>query len=123
MQVVGWIDRGIYLMVTPIITTDEVVITDERIHHIKDGHPGDFEILAPHLQHMLTAPDFILVSSRPHTAVIMKKIDGIFGKLVLRLHTPEDPEDYKNSILTGMVIDEQTWKRLTKPKKVLYKRV
>ena len=122
MQVVGKIDREIYMVVTPEITTDELIITDERIIHIKESHPGDYELLAPHLQYMTAEPDFILVSSRPNTAVILKNIDGVLGKLVLRLRVPEDPEDYKNSIITGMVIDEQSWKRLTKPKKTLYKR-
>ena len=122
VQVVGRIDLGIYGVVTPDITTDELIITNERIRHIEEGHPGDYQILAPHLQRMAAEPDFIVVSSRPNTAVVLKNIDGTFGKLVLRLHALEDPEGYKNSILTGMVIDEQTWKRLTKPKKVLYKR-
>ena len=122
VQVVGRIDLDIYRVVTPEITTDELIITEERINHIMAGHPGDYEILAPHLQRMTAEPDFIVVSSRPNTAIVLKDVDGVLGKLVLRLHVPGDPAEYKNSILTGMVIDEQTWKRLTKLKKVLYKR-
>ena len=47
---VGKLDKNIYKCVTDDITTDEVIITDERISHIKDHHPGHFEIIEPFLQ-------------------------------------------------------------------------
>ena len=122
MNVVGRINLDIYRAVMPDIVTDEVIITDERIAHIQERHPGDYEILMPYFEYIIDAPDFIGISTRPNTAVLFKKIDDIYGKLVLRLHVKGDPEEYRNSIITGMVIDEQTWKRLTKDKKVLYKR-
>ena len=39
VKTVGRIDRKLYSCVAPDILTDEVVITDERIEHIKERHP------------------------------------------------------------------------------------
>jgi hypothetical protein len=122
VQFVGKIDREKFKEVSPDITTDEVIITDERIQHIKDGHPGDFEKLLPHLSEILENPDYILASTRNYTGEVLKDMGVEKGKIILRVHVPTDPEDFKNSILTGMVIDDRTWKRLVKNKKVLYKR-
>lgn len=43
MQSIGKIDVEKYKVVSDRIRTDEVVITDERIQHIRDRHPQDFE--------------------------------------------------------------------------------
>ena len=43
MHLVGRINRNIYECVTRNIITDEVIITEERIEHIKERHPTDFE--------------------------------------------------------------------------------
>ena len=43
MHLVGRINRNIYECVTRNIRTDEVIITEERIEHIKERHPTDFE--------------------------------------------------------------------------------
>ena len=40
---IGKIDLSIYKVVTKNIQTDEVIITDERMKHIQEHHPGDFE--------------------------------------------------------------------------------
>lgn len=40
---IGKIDRNIYKCITDDIVTDEVIITDERIVHIKERHPNDYE--------------------------------------------------------------------------------
>ena len=43
MHTIGKIDKNIYKCITDNIATDEVIITDERIQHIKDRHPNDYE--------------------------------------------------------------------------------
>ena len=43
MQIVGKIDKNIYKCIVDEFVTDEVIITDERIRHIKDRHPNDYE--------------------------------------------------------------------------------
>lgn len=41
VHIIGKIDRDIYKCVTEDIITDEVIITDNQIQHIKDRHPND----------------------------------------------------------------------------------
>ena len=43
MHFVGNLDKSIYRCITEDITTNAVVITDERIQHIEDHHPGEYE--------------------------------------------------------------------------------
>ena len=50
MYRVGNIDKEIYKCITDDITTDEVIITDERIAHINDRHPNDYEKIEPFFQ-------------------------------------------------------------------------
>lgn len=45
MYIVEKIDKNIYSCVTKDILCDEVVITDERIEHIKERHPNDYSRL------------------------------------------------------------------------------
>lgn len=57
MHSIGKIDREIYKCITEDIRTDEVIITDNQIQHIKDRHP-----------------DYIVETPKPNTALILKEI-------------------------------------------------
>lgn len=124
MRKVGTIDVEKYQCVSAHIMTDEVVITDERIEHIKEHHPNDYERFSDYLPLIISEPDYILEDVRPNTAVILKEIveqEERF-RLALRLVTPLDNPDYKNSIITFMKIRQKEWNRLIKNKTVLYKK-
>lgn len=121
---VGKIDREIYKCITDDIVTDEVIITDVQIRHIQDRHPNDYERFAAHFSEIVASPDYIVESSKPNTALILKEIQSeneVF-KTVLRLVTSSDNPAYKNSIITFMKIDEKEWSRLLRNKKILYKK-
>ena len=121
---VGKIDRDIYKCITEEIVTDEVIITDERIQHIKERHPNDYERFYSYIPEIINDPDFIIESNKPNTAVILKEIEerGEKFKLVLRIKVQGDPEEYKNSIMTFWHIGETTWRKTLKNKTVLYKK-
>lgn len=121
---IGRIDRGIYSCITKDIVTDEVVITDERIQHIKERHPGDYERYVGYIAQIVEAPDYILEANKPNTGVVLKEIksNGEKFKVVLRLKIESDPTDYRNSVLSFWHIGDTTWKKNIKNKKVLYKR-
>ena len=124
VHTVGKIDREIYKCVTEDIVTDEVIITDNQIQHIKERHPKDYERFASYLGEIVKNPDYIIEATKPNTALILKSIkkdDEVF-KTVLRLVTSTDSQDYKNSIITFMKIDEKEWNRLLRNKKILYKK-
>lgn len=124
MYTVGRIDRNIYKCVTEDIVTDEVIITDERIAHIQERHPNDYERFCSYIPEILENPDYIIETAKPYTAVILKEIEnqGEKFKLVLRIKVKSDPAEYRNSIMTFWHIGETTWKKSLKNKKILYKR-
>lgn len=125
MQTVGYIDRELYRCITDDITTDEVIITEEQIRHIKERHPGVYELLDQHYSEIVCCPDYIIKANKPNSALILKEVqlqDRTRVKLVLRLATSTDDSAYKNSIITCMKIDDKDWTRLIRNKVVLYKR-
>lgn len=125
LHIVGKIDRNIYRCITEDITTDEVIITDERIQHIKDRHPNDYEKYYEYLKCIVEAPDYIVETNKPDTALILKEIvmsDEKQFKTVLRLKTSKDKPEFKNSIITFMKINEKEWSRLLRNKQILYKK-
>ena len=42
IHTIGRIDRAIYRQIAADIVTDQVIITERQITHIKERHPGDF---------------------------------------------------------------------------------
>ena len=119
---VGKINREIYKCITEDITTDEVVITDERVEHIKINHPGHYEKISPHLKAAVENPDYILKDTE-NTGLILKRaeIDNIRVQIVLRLHTTSDNTGYKNSIISAWEISESRWANYINNKIILYK--
>jgi len=124
VNVVGKIDREIYKCITDNITTDEVIITDERIEHIQERHPNDYERFCSYIPQIIDDPDYIIEANKPNTAVVLKEIQdsGEKFKLILRLKVGGDPEEYKNSVVSFWLIGDTTWRKMTKNKKVLYKK-
>lgn len=120
---IGKIDRNIYKCVTEDIKTDEVIITDTQIQHIKDRHPNDYEKYFKYAEEIIKHPNYIIEANKPYTALILKEIETENEKFktILRLSTSIDSPKYKNSIITFMKIDDKEWKRIIKNKKTLYK--
>lgn len=123
MQIIGKINIEIYKCITKNILTDDVVITENQIIHIKERHPNDYERFSQYFSEIIAAPDYIIEANKPNSALILKEIyhDKIKFKTVLKLATYADNPTYKNSIITFMKIDEKEWNRIIKNKKILYK--
>lgn len=123
MYLVGKIDIEIYNCITKDIMTDEVIITDKQIDHIKNRHPDDYELFNKYFKKIVEQPDYIIEANKPFTALILKEIqiDNKKFKTVVRLATSNDSPGYKNSIITFMKIDDREWNRILKNKKILYK--
>ncbi|MGN0332777.1 MAG: phage minor capsid protein [Lachnospiraceae bacterium] len=125
VHTIGKIDKNIYRCITEDIVTDEVIITDERIQHIKERHPNDYERYYRYLKKIVEDPDYIVKTNKPNTALILKEIvesEEKQFKTVLRLTTSKDNPEYKNSIITFMKINEKEWSRLIRNKQILYKK-
>lgn len=124
VHTVGRINREIYKCITEDIVTDEVVITDEQIAHIKDRHLNDYERFSQYFGQIVAEPDYIIKANKPDTAVILKEIleGNERFQTVLRLCTSKEPDGYKNSIITFLKIDEKRWNRYLRTKEILYKK-
>ena len=120
---VGKIDIEIYKCVTEDIQTDEVIITERQIEHIKERHPSDYERYFSYAQEIIREPDYILEANKPNTAFILKHIcdNGKNYQLILRLKTSQDPIGYKNSVITFLKVDDKRYNRYLRTKKILYK--
>lgn len=125
MHILGKLDKQVYSCITNDIVTDEVILTDERISHIKEKHAEDFEKYSKYISDCITTPDYILEDTRPNTALVLKEItdeDNIKLRLALRLVTSIDDPNYKNSIITFLKTRDSEWNRLLRNKTILYKK-
>ena len=123
VQIVGKINIATYRCVSAEIVTDEVVMTEERIEHIRKRHPNDYERFCTYIPRMIAEPDYIVQANKANTAVILKEIkeNGEKFKLILRIKMQHDPADYRNSVLSFWHIGDTTWRKTLKNKKILYK--
>ena len=118
------IDRELYRVVDEALMTDDVIITEEQILHIEEGHPGDYETLSKYISQVLQEPDYILRGNRPHTALVLKQVvtAEFTAEVILRLKVADDPAEYKNSIITMWKISEKRFRRLLRQGDILYKK-
>ena len=123
-KVVCKLDRELYSVISDDIQTDEVIITDERIRHVQERHPDDYERFGGYLADIIREPDYIIRDERPNTGLVLKEIvvgeQGEHFRIALRLATSKDPCYYKNSIITFLKIRQKEWERLIRNKEVLY---
>lgn len=125
VHTVGKIDRKIYRCITNDIRTDEVIITDERIEHIRERRGEEFYNKYRDLfGEILRQPDYIFKEKREHTALVCKRIveDEKYVNLVLRIAIEEDNPEYKNSIITAIGESEKRFAQRLRNNTALYKK-
>ena len=112
-----------YERIAPSITTDEVIITDERITH-SNLHDQAYEKFGQYIPEVLADPDFIFRDKMPNTAVLIKEIfcEDKHLQLVLRLHVPQDHPQYKNSIISFWDISSKRRENYERNKEIVYKK-
>lgn len=120
---IGKLDRNIYKCVTDDIVTEDVIITEKQIEHIRANHPNDYERFGAYFEEIVSNPDYIIEANKPNSALILKsiKVESEQFKTVVRLATSNDNPNFKNSIITFMKIDQKEWNRIIRNKKILYK--
>ena len=124
MYIVGRIDREKFKAISQDITTDEVIITDERIAHIEARHPGDFQKYGQYIPEILSRYNYMLKDELPNTALLLKRlhdVDGAIVELVLRLHTSSDDPKFSNSVLSLWSIGEGKYHQYERNKNILDK--
>lgn len=116
------LDKEKYSCITMDIAASSVIVTAERIEHIKSHHPGHFEEIAPFLREAVESPDYILADA-PNTGLILKAVteNGLRLQMVLRIHTSKDASGFQNSIISTWKISKTRWDNYLRNKKILYK--
>ena len=123
MHTVGKIDKNIYKCITEDIVTDEVVITDKQLIHVRERHPEAYDSALEYVYRILQDPDYIIEDDKhEYSGLVIKRITTESILLVLRVCTSNDQEKYKNSIITSWEISEKRLRNYLRNKKVLYKK-
>lgn len=125
MEYIGKIDKEKFKVISQDITTEEVILTDRQIEHIKERHPNDYERYCGYIREIIENPDYIIKDSKPYTGFLLKEFNEgnkIF-QLILRLHTSKDEKGYKNSIITFLKISKKKYNQYLRNKEILWKRV
>lgn len=104
------------------LKTDEIIITNERIKHIQNRHPEDYELFEKYAVKTIEAPDIIIKDDKNDNTVFMvKKLATTNLNVVAKLILDIEDNDLKNSVMTFYRIRERNLRKLQNKNKVLYK--
>ena len=118
---IGHIDASHLTAAFGILQTTEVIITDERIAHIKERHPEDFALFEQYHREVVEAPDFLIQDGKHKgTVFAVKKLPETNLNVVIRLVLDTDDPKLKNSIMTFYRIREKNLKKLLERNALLY---
>lgn len=103
--------------------TDEIVVTRERVGHIKSRHPGDLDLFERYGTECVQAPDLIIEDiAHVGTIFMVKKLPDTNLNVVVRLSLETDEKHLKNSVMTFYRIRERNLKKLIRKNHLLYKK-
>lgn len=120
----GKLNLEIYGCITENFITDEVIITEEQLLHIRERHPEAYQDTILHIKDILKDPDYIFRDKRKNTGLVVKKIinEEESSLLVIKIITSKDNKNYKNSVITGWKITEKRLNNYIRNKKIIYKK-
>ena len=81
MYSIGKINQNIYKCITEDIITEEVIIIDNQIQHIKDRHPEAYNKVLKNIQEAISTPGYIIRDKHAYTGLIIKRIQTEEGFL------------------------------------------
>ena len=103
------------------LSTDELILTNERDLHIKERHYQDYILFHQCIYDVIKTPDTILKDSKnQNTVFYIKYIKETHLNIVVRLSLEIENESKKNSVITSYQLGSKTLKRLKKNNKILY---
>ena len=123
MTVLGNLDPAPLTAFFGQLQTTEVVVTDERIAHIKERHPEDFLLFEQYGREAVLSPDLIIRDGK-HTGTVfaVKRLPDTNLNVVVRLVLETDEAGFKNSVMTFYRLRERNLKKLLEKNQLLYTR-
>ena len=105
------------------LNTDEVIVTHERIAHIKSHHLIDFPLFQQHGANCVQDPDLIIEDcNQTGTVFMVRKLPDTSLNVVVRLSLESDKKHLKNSVMTFFRIRNRNLKKLIQKNRLLYSR-
>ncbi len=105
------------------IMTDEIVVTDERLAHIRERHPDDYDLFERYGVDCVSDPNLIIRDKNNFGTVFMvKKLPDTNLNVVVRVALETDKNGLKNSVMTCYRIRDKNLKKLIEKNRVLYKK-
>lgn len=105
------------------IQTDEIIVTNERLSHIKNRHPEDYALFERYGKESVSTPDLIIKDEKNKGTVFMvKKLPDININAVVRAVLESDDRRLKNSVMTFYRIGDKKLKKLIEKNSLLYKK-
>ena len=92
------------------IITEKVIITDERLEHIKEHHPELEYKEIKSIKSVIENPDFIFEDRKNIDTILLVKKINMFNKhsrIVVKLNTRTDIQDKFNSVISFWQISEK----------------
>lgn len=106
------------------LLTDDVIFMKERMAHARDRHPEAYDFVMKHYKEGILDPDLIYEDHKNARSVIyVKNFTDSSEALYMRLVLAGDNPNYKNSIISGHMVGEDTLKRIKKKNKLLYSKL
>lgn len=120
---IGRIDTKLYKEKFGNVQTDEVIVTNERIEHIKSHHPEDYELFELYGKDCIADPDLIISDEKNvGTVFLIKKLPNTNLNVVLRLVLENEDSKLKNSVMTFWRIRKRNVEKLIEKNQILYKK-
>lgn len=105
------------------LQTSEIIITGERITHIKERHFIDYELFKTYGEQCVQDPDYIIKDCKNRNTVFMiKKLSNANLNVVSKLALDTDKSGLKNSVMTFYRIRERNLKKLINKNAMLYRK-
>lgn len=121
LTVLGNLDPSPLISTFGHLQTTEVVVTDERIAHIKERHTEDYLLFEQYGRESILSPDILIQDVKNvGTVFAVKRLPDTNLNVVLRLVLDTDNPDFKNSVMTFYRIREKNLKKLMQKNPVLY---
>lgn len=105
------------------LQTSEIIITSERIAHIKERHPTDYELFEQYGTQCVQNPDYIIKDCKNENTVFMiMKLPNMNLNVVSKLALDTDQSGFKNSVMTFYRIRERNLEKLIAKNALLYRK-
>ena len=108
------------------IITEKVIITDERLEHIKEHHPELEYKEIKSIKSAIENPDFIFEDRKNIDTILLVKKINMFNKhsrIVVKLNTRTDIQDKFNSVISFWQISEKKLGQYLRNEKIIYKKL